>query len=169
MRIIISDSCCLIDLRKADLLKAFLSLPYDIAMPNTLYDEELLRFTDQEKQILLDGGLKLLDLPGVQVGRAIELQTNCPALSIHDCLAFAAAENIPNSILLTGDGRLRSVANDHQIEVHGVLWAIDEMQKSATTTTDKLIKALELFDSDPEIFRLPNRDVKAFIRRYKSV
>lgn len=35
MRIIVSDSSCLIDLRKASLLEAFLALPFEILIPNT--------------------------------------------------------------------------------------------------------------------------------------
>ena len=49
MRIIVSDSSCLIDLRKASLLQTFLRLPYDILIPNTLFEEELLKFTTEEK------------------------------------------------------------------------------------------------------------------------
>ena len=55
MRIIVSDSSCLIDLRKAALLAAFLQLPYEILIPNTLFEEELLKFTDEEKKLLRDG------------------------------------------------------------------------------------------------------------------
>jgi uncharacterized protein YacL len=168
MRIIISDSSCLIDLRKASLLTAFLGLPYEIIIPNTLFEEELLKFSQQEKKALLDNGLKVLELPGEGVLRAAKLEADFPALSIHDCFAFALAERIPGSILLTGDGRLRTVANDHQIEVHGVLWAIDEMHQAATATVEQIIQALELFGSNPAIFRLPGRDLRAFIRRYKA-
>lgn len=160
MQIIISDSSCLIDLGKTVLLKALLLLPFE---------EELLRFSEQEKKALLDDGLKVLDLPGDNVRRAIKVQADFPALSIHDCFAFALAESIPKSILLTGDGGLRTIASNHQIEVHGVLWAIDEMHKSATATVSEIINALELFESDPTIFRLPSRDLKVFIRRYKSL
>ena len=51
MRIVVSDSSCLIDLRKASLLDVFLRLPYEFLIPNTLFEEELLRFTDEEKNI----------------------------------------------------------------------------------------------------------------------
>ena len=69
MRIIVSDSSCLIDLRKASLLAAFLRLPYEILIPNTLFEEELLRFTAEEKA-LLRGGMHVIDLPGESVLRA---------------------------------------------------------------------------------------------------
>ena len=101
MRIIVSDSSCLIDLRKASLLGAFLRLPYEIVIPDTLFEEELLKFTDAEKQMLLDGGLKVLELPGVGVSRAQALASGFPSLSLHDCFAFALAESNPGCILLT--------------------------------------------------------------------
>jgi hypothetical protein len=59
MRIIVSDSSCLIDLKKASLLGVFLSLPYEILIPNTLFEDELLSFTAGEKRMLLQGGLRL--------------------------------------------------------------------------------------------------------------
>lgn len=63
MRIVVSDSSCLIDLRKASLLDAFLKLPYEVLIPNTLFEDELLKFTATEKGILLRNGLKVVDVP----------------------------------------------------------------------------------------------------------
>ncbi len=164
MRIIVSDSSCLIDLRKASLLEAFLSLPYEIVIPDTLFEEELLRFTQAEKTTLLRGGLKVLDLPGEGVLRAQSLEGQYPALSIHDCFAFSLAERIPDSILLSGDGKLRSIAEQHRLEVHGVLWAIEKMHQKQTATVGQLISALELFDENPAIFRLPRRELRALLK-----
>lgn len=58
MRIIVSDSSCLIDLRKASLLEAFLRLLYEIVIPDTLFHEELLKFSEVQKAALLSNGLK---------------------------------------------------------------------------------------------------------------
>jgi len=55
MRIVVSDSSCLIDLRKVSLLDAFLKLPYEILIANTLFEEELLKFTGVQKRALLRG------------------------------------------------------------------------------------------------------------------
>ena len=41
-RVVISDSSCRIDLRKASLLEAFLRLPYELLIPDTLFEDELL-------------------------------------------------------------------------------------------------------------------------------
>jgi hypothetical protein len=61
MRTVVSDSSCLIDLRKVSILDSLLSLPYEFRIPNTLFEEELLKFTVQKKA-LLRGGLKIVDL-----------------------------------------------------------------------------------------------------------
>jgi hypothetical protein len=63
MRTIVSDSSCLINLIKASLLGVFLGLPYEILIPNTLFEEKLLSFTTSERRMLLQGGLQVVHLP----------------------------------------------------------------------------------------------------------
>ncbi|MGO9262128.1 MAG: hypothetical protein ACLQU1_38380 [Bryobacteraceae bacterium] len=70
MRIVVSDSSCLIDLRKVSMLDALLRLPYEFLIPNTLFEEELLKFTVAQKEALIRGGLKVVDLTGERVLRA---------------------------------------------------------------------------------------------------
>jgi predicted nucleic acid-binding protein len=64
MRIVVSDSSCLIDLRKVSMLDLLLKLPYEFLIPNTLLEEELLKFTVAQKKSLIRSGLKVVDLPG---------------------------------------------------------------------------------------------------------
>lgn len=168
MRIIVSDSSCLIDLRKASLLGPFLRLPYEIVIPDTLFHDELLKFTEAERTLLITGGLQIRELPGKGVERAQDLERGFPSLSIHDCFAFALAEHLADSILLSGDGKLRSVAKQHSIEVHGILWVIEEMYKEATATVEPLVTALELFDENPAIYRLPRRELRALLKHLLS-
>jgi len=110
MRIVVSDSNCLIDLRKVSLLDTFLRLPYEFLIPNTLFEEELLKFTAAQKEALIHSGLKVMDLPGERVLRAQEVLRKIPQLSVHDGFAFALAESHPGCILLTGDSKLRTLA-----------------------------------------------------------
>jgi len=168
MRIIVSDSSCLIDLRKASLLDAFLKLPYEILIPNTLFEEELLKFTDEQKEALVRGGLKVMDLPGKSVLRAQQVAHDLPHLSIHDGFAFALAESCPGCILLTGDGRLRELAAEHKMEVHGVLWVIDEIHANALAAAGELLAVLRRFVDDQTV-RLPRRELAAYIRRYENL
>ncbi len=168
MRIVVSDSSCLIDLRKASLLDAFLNLPYEILIPNTLFEEELLKFSPAQKKALVRNGLKVMDLPGDSVLRAQEVARDLPHLSIHDAFAFALAERHPGCIILTGDGGLRTLAMEHAIEVHGVLWVIDEIHRNKLTAAEVLYAALRLLAEDPTV-RLPRRELTAYIKRYESM
>lgn len=167
MRIIISDTSCLIDLRKAALLTVFLRLPFEILIPNTLFDDELLSFSTEEKKSLVRAGLKVVDLPGPQVSRARDIILAQPRLSIHDGFAFALAETHPGCILLTGDFGLRALAERSQIEVHGVLWVCDRLLESKLSTAERLYAALSKLSADPAV-RLPKRELAAYIRRYQS-
>ena len=168
MRIVVSDSSCLIDLRKASLLDAFLDLPYEILIPNTLFEEELLKFSPAQKKALVRHGLKVTDLPGDSVLRAQEIARDLPHLSIHDAFAFALAERHPGCIILTGDSGLRTLAMEHTIEVHGVLWVIDEIHRNQLTAAEVLYAALRLLAEDPTV-RLPRRELTAYIKRYESM
>ena len=166
MRIIVSDTSCLIDLRKAALLAAFLRLPFEILIPNTLFEDELLSFTAEEKRTLVKAGLKVVDLLGPQVSRARDVIRAQPSLSIHDGFAFALAETHPGCILLTGDSGLRTLAERRQIEVHGVLWVCDRLLESKLATAERLYTTLSKLATDPAV-RLPKRELAAYIRRYQ--
>jgi predicted nucleic acid-binding protein len=166
-RIIVSDSSCLIDLRKGSLLEVFLRLPYEFLIPNTLFEDELLKFTEAQKQILLDGGLKVIDLPGERVMRAQQVVRTVPQLSAHDGLAFALAESHPGCILLSGDGELRRFASEHEIEVHGILWILDELHRCKLATASRLESVLTQFSGDANV-RLPPKEIAACLRRYRK-
>lgn len=167
MRIIVSDTSCLIDLRKAALLAVFLRLPFEVLIPNTLFEDELLSFSVEEKRSLVKAGLKVVDLPGKQVSRARDVIRAQPRLSIHDGFAFALAETHPGCILLTGDSGLRALAERSQIEAHGVLWVCDRLLESELATAERLHAALSNLAADTAV-RLPKRELAAYIRRYQS-
>lgn len=165
MRIIISDTSCLIDLKKASLIGAFLQIPYEIVIPDVLFEEELLSFTQDDKTLLREG-LKILSLSGKKIIRVQSVARSNPKLTINDCFAFVLAESIQNSILLTGDCGLRTLATISKIEVHGVLWALDEMYNSGIIAPDVIYKALLEFDADRKV-RLPSKEVKRSLEKYR--
>lgn len=148
MRIVVSDSSCIIDLRRVSLLDVFLRLPYEILIPNTLFEEELLKFTEAQKRALIKGGLKVIDLPGESVSRAQQVIRSTPRLSVNDGFAFALAEKCPGCILLTGDGCLRELAAMHKIEVHGILWIVEQIHQHKLGAADLLCAALRLLAKD---------------------
>lgn len=155
MRIAVSDSSCLIDLRKTSLLDVFLKLPFEILIPNTLFEEELLKFTEAQKRALLRGGLKVIDLPGESVLRAQLVVKAAPQLSVHDGFAYALAETHPGCVLLTGDGS-------------GFLWVIDQIHQHRLSTAKTLCEALRLLAGDPAV-RLPRKELAAYLKRYEEL
>ena len=168
MRIVISDSSCLIDLRKVSLLDVFLRLPYEFLIPNTLFEEELLKFTAAQKKALLRAGLKVIDLPGERVSRAQQVIRAAPKLSVHDGFAFALAESHPGCILLSGDGELRKLAAEHEMEVHGVLWILDEIHRNKLATGATLRSMLEFLTADTTV-RLPRRELAMYVKRFEKI
>ena len=164
MRIIVSDTSCMIDLRKVALLEALLALPFTFVMPNTLFEDEWLNLGRKERRKLQDLGLEVRDLARPVVERAARYANRHRRLKLNDCFALALAEDIGDSILLTGDGTLRRIAEGRGLEVRGVLWAIDELERNETVPLQALHGALELFLDDTLVF-LPADELLKRLRR----
>jgi len=168
MRIVVSDSSCLIDLRKVSMLDSFLRLPYEFLIPNTLFEEELLKFTAAQKKALIRGGLKVVDLPGERVLRVQAIVREFPQLSVHDGFAFALAESHPGCILLSGDDALRTLATKNSIEVHGILWVLDEIHRHELAAAPAILSILRTLSEDATV-RLPHRELIARLKKYEEL
>jgi len=167
MRILISDTSCLIDLRKASLLEAFVQLPYDLVIPDVLFEQELVNFSNSEKE-LLERALRVVSLSGEGVIKVQNVNRDYPALTLNDCFVFVIAEQTPDCILMTGDRNLRDLATSSGVEVHGVLWGIDEMYSAKSATVNQLYSALLFFKADSAV-RLPSKELNRWIERYQSL
>ena len=163
-RIVVSDTSCMIDLRKAGLLDSLLQLPYDFVMPDTLFEDEWLCLTQDEKRTLRDLGLDVRTLSRRLLQRAARHYNRHARLTLNDCFALVLAEQIENCILLTSDNPLRGIAQASGIEVHGVLWTIDEMEVHRVLPPRVLHDALRLFREDDLVF-LPADELSRRIRR----
>ena len=164
MRIVVSDTSCMIDLRKAGLLNALFRLPYSFVMPDTLYEDEWLCLTDTEKSSLCALGLEVRSLPGPLVHRASGYFNQHAKLKLNDCFALTLAQEIKDCILLTGDGPLRRIGESKKIEVRGVIWVIDELEIHEIMPAADLRTALQLLYDDDLVF-LPSQEILRRIRR----
>ena len=142
------------------------NLPYNFQIPEIIFKNELLSIASVEKKSLKKHGLETVNLSGESVSRAHEYFRQNPKLSLRDCFALALAEQISNCILLTGDANLRRTASDIRIEVHGVLWVIDEMYNHKIVNPAVLHRALSIFKNDEIIF-LPEREIEIRLRSLK--
>ncbi len=165
-KIVINDASCLIDLKKGRLLHAMLALPFDFVIPFPVRASELLDFTAQEWQMLADSGVEIYDLEPDAVREALAVKAEHPALSANDCFCLIAAARRDQATLLTGDARLRRVAEQRQIEVHGVLWIIDLLAENALAPHPLLVSALEIWRDDPAVF-LPGDEIELRLRQLR--
>lgn len=164
MRIVVSDTSCMIDLRKVSLLEEILLLPYTFVMPDVLFEDEWLCIDDGEKAFLREKGLEVRGLPGPSVVRAQRYFNEHNPLTLNDCFALALAEDIKDSILLTGDGPLRDVSRGNGVEVRGVLWITDELEKHDVVPRARIHDALQVFLDDDLVF-LPRNEILSRLGR----
>lgn len=166
MRIIVNDTSCLIDLRKAGLLEATLLLPFTFQIALPLVHSELLDFSQAEFEDLKTRGLVVVDLPSERVQRALAFRSQYPGLSLNDCLSMSLAEGHDDAILLTGDQHLRMRAQQIGMEVHGVLWVSDQLEESGHVAYAALLDALLRLHADPVVF-LPDAELHERIKRLR--
>lgn len=89
MRIIVSDTSCIIDLGKSRLVRAVLQLPSTFVMPDVLFEDELLNFGPVGKEELRALGFQVVELDPQGTSRTFEHFAQHQALAIHDCFALA--------------------------------------------------------------------------------
>ena len=163
-RAIVYDASCLIDLRKGGLVEVLCNLLYRFIVPLPIRASEVLDFSDQQWMHLDDGGMITHDLTPEEVTRAFAFNRQYPALSANDCFCYITALT-HKGMLLTGDAQLRRVASAKGLSVHGVLWIIDELNKTEACDASLLINALQVWQSDVTVF-LPQQEI---IKRLQSL
>jgi hypothetical protein len=110
-RVVINDACCLIDLHKVELIAAMLRLPYRFVVALPVRQNEVLDFSIKQWKAFESAGLEEIDLSSEQVGRAFQVRQQNAKLSAEDAFSLVLAQDIKDSMLLTGDaarGRLQA-------------------------------------------------------------
>ena len=120
-RLVISDANILIDMEAAGLLRQMFRLDVTFGVPDVLYEEEL----REQHPELLHLGLKTLELKEAGVGLAAGLVTKYQGsgANTNDLLALALAQQ-ERCPVLTGDRKLRTVAEQENVEFHGTVWLV---------------------------------------------
>ena len=125
MKSLILDSSVCIDLHHGGLLLVVLQLGYTAMIPDVILSE----LNDPPGSEFEALGYGSVSLSGEEVAEITFLQRQYPKLSVKD--AFALRCSIKTSgTLLAGDHDLRIAATAENVEVHGVLWILDELVKS---------------------------------------
>jgi hypothetical protein len=131
MLLIISDASVLIDIECSKLTTPMFSLPFQFAVPDILFVEELA----ERHGHLLRLGLINKTMNGDLVAEAYNLHLKYVKPSINDMLALILAKH-EGCQLLTSDKALREVGNTLNVEVHGTLWLVEQMVKNKKITVE---------------------------------
>ena len=161
MQVLVADTSVLVDLERGSLLEASFRLPHRFAVPDLLYERELKRYGG-EKLIRL--GLRIEELDGDGVNRALAYQRQEPALSLPDCFALTLAK-IRSWVLLSGDRALRQLAPQEAVKCHGVLWLLDQMDNEAVVSIRQLHAGLTAISKHPRC-RLPKQEIHRRLADY---
>lgn len=164
MKVLVSDTSVLIDLERGSFLETSFRLPYEFVVPDLLYEREL---KDYGGDRLLKLGLRVEELDGDGITRALAYRQRRPSLSVPDCFALALAQ--ANSwILLSGDGGLRELANDEHVDCHGVLWLLDRIHEVTAATVQELHAGLTTIGAHPRC-RLPRTEIRKRLALYTKM
>lgn len=162
MPVLVSDTSVIIDLERGSLLEELFLLPFEFAVPDLLFRRELTIDGLGDRLIAL--GLRVEELSPAEVARATEVGRLKKALSVPDTFAFAIAEG-RQWPLLTGDGVLRALAAESQVDFHGVLWICDQFEDGAQVSLAQLHAGLTAIAAHPRC-RLPTAEVEQRLNRY---
>ncbi len=138
-------------------------LPYRIVVPLPVRATEAPDLSEHEWQALDDAGMITYDLTPEEVAQALLLKVCHPGLSANDCCCLVTARAY-SGILLTGDALLRRVAIADGLQVHGVLWVVDELEAAGIRPQRLLVRALKDCQADDSVY-LPASEIAVRLNR----
>lgn len=160
--LLVSDTSVLVDLHRGGILHHVFDLPFDIGVPDVLFERELKDWVGPALQPL---GLRLLTLDGPGVALAQSYRAREARLSLPDAFALALAKT-GGHILLAGDAALRTMAGTEHVECHGVLWVFDALERHDVIEPHVLLAALAMIADHPRC-RLPKAEIRLRVDKYR--
>lgn len=160
--ICVTDANIWIDLHNADLLDAVFELEHTWRTPDLIVRDEVLTV---DRDLLVDLGLDVRPLSGDELNQIAPLNGRYPRPSPKDLSAIVVAD-ADDGIVVTGDGPLRSAAEEEDTTVHGVLWVLDELVEHGIVTEARAAGALHTMIQHGT--RLPEPPVRKRLRRWQS-
>ncbi|AEJ20211.1 PIN domain-containing protein [Gracilinema caldarium] len=166
MRILIHDASVLIDLIAVDILETALSLPYKMETTD-LVETEIFRGGQKDilARMVAARKLEVIRSTKEEISGIAELYNLTPALSLADCsvLFHAVAKG---AVVLSGDARLRRIAKERSLSVHGTLWILSELVDNGLLVRAEATEILErLMKINP---RLPLSECRELLALWKN-
>jgi rRNA-processing protein FCF1 len=141
----------------------FLAIPVGMVTTDFVI-EEITHLADKEKLAAVtgSGGLNVLTSGLAEIESIAAIQTAHRALSTADCSVLFHARRL-QAVVLTGDNRLRREAREAGLDVHGTVWAFEELVGQGLLSGKLAASKLErLLAANP---RLPREECERRIDR----
>jgi predicted nucleic acid-binding protein len=165
MKLIITDVSVLFDLYHIKVLPEFFALDVEICMTIFVYNEIVQQEQIQEFEMFKrTQKLTVLELSAEEEEQVVNLKLKRSLRSIPDKTMLWKAMQL-KCPLLTCDDKLRKEATDNDIEVHGSIWVVTELQKQNIIDKAKTIELLEQLKKVNT--RLPFDEMDKIIKRLK--
>jgi predicted nucleic acid-binding protein len=161
--LIINDANILIDIETSGLTSLVFELDYRFAVSDILYQEEIEPYISEFKETALEAIVFDQKTNGLLLEKIVLYKET--ALSRNDISAMVLAIK-NNCILLTGEKLLRDIATKEGVEVHGILWLMEELFSSELINSQGVINAYEAMRRDGS--RLPWDEIKKQLERFKK-
>lgn len=135
----VTDASILFDAVNGGIVHEMFRLPFIFVTSDLIANKELKHppFSEFERE-----GLVKEELSGPHVGEMIRIRSSRKILSIYDISAFLLARD-QKLILLSADDALRKFAKAEGVEVHGILWILDELIRHKILSNAEAIAALQ--------------------------
>lgn len=167
MKVVIQDASVLIDLADCGLLDVWFGCGFDLRTTSLVLREVIRNNQKLHLQHYLDSGqLGVETASGEILAEIALLMTTLSArLSIQDTSAIFFADKL-QSILLTGDRKLREYAVGRGVETHGLLWVFDTLVARGVLAPTVAADRLEWL-RDQGTSRLPHHECEVRIKRWR--
>lgn len=159
MKISVADANILIDLIELSLDQDFFELPFEIWTTKSV----MLELHDSQQNILVDYMDKFaLNIDDSPINEDLKFSRS---LTIADQSVLCFAYN-KKALLLTGDKPVRKWCTNHNIEVHGILWVLDQLIENNLIHESKGASKLSYLMSINN--RLPEDQCLIRLKKWKS-
>ena len=166
-KIVVSDTNIFLDLISIDLLDRFFELPFKVYTTDFIINE--ITIPEQKEKIDFHTDCKDIEVVSFNPNDFMEisdLQVNSQTnVSIRDCSVWYYAKKT-DSLMLTGDAKLRRVAENDNVKVSGILFIFDNFVEFNVISVINAAKKLEqLQEINP---RLPKGECEKRIKLWKG-